>query len=77
MVLDIDRFRDEKSGKGSVESIKENQRKRFKDEKLVDEVTAADEGWRKGKSVILLSIRYGCKEVNIANAKSISFSEYL
>ncbi|KAF6017285.1 hypothetical protein EB796_024414 [Bugula neritina] len=49
MVLDIDRFRDEKSGKGSVESIKENQRKRFKDEKLVDEVTAADEGWRKAR----------------------------
>jgi len=74
MVLDIDRFRDEKSGKGSVESIKENQRKRFKDEKLVDEVTAADEGWRKGKSVILLSVKYGCKlvTIGIANAKSIT-----
>ena len=48
MVLDIDLFRDEKSGPGSADKIKEAQRRRFKDESLVDQVTAADGGWRKG-----------------------------
>lgn len=49
MVLDIDLFRDEKNGPGSADRIKENQRKRFKDESLVDDVTKADAEWRKGR----------------------------
>lgn len=48
MVLDIDLFRDDKSGPGSAERIKDSQRKRFKDEGLVDAVTSADNKWRKG-----------------------------
>lgn len=48
MVLDIDLFRDEKSGPGSADKIKENQKKRFKDVGLVDAVTTADSNWRKG-----------------------------
>ena len=49
MVLDIDLFRDEKSGPGSADKIKQNQKKRFKDEALVDAVTNADSDWRKGE----------------------------
>ncbi|XP_067952165.1 serine--tRNA ligase, cytoplasmic-like [Watersipora subatra] len=49
MVLDIDLFRDEKSGPGSAEKIKEAQRKRFKDESLVDKVTTADASWRQAR----------------------------
>ena len=45
MVLDIELFRSEKGG--DPEKIKENQRKRFKDEGVVDQVVAADEQWRK------------------------------
>jgi len=49
MVLDIDLFRDEKSGPGSADKIKENQKKRFKDVGLVDAVTTADSNWRKAR----------------------------
>ena len=47
MVLDIDRFRPEKGG--NPEAVKENQRKRFSDETMVDKIVTADENWRKGK----------------------------
>ena len=47
MVLDIDRFRPEKGG--NPEAVKENQRKRFSDETMVDKIVAADENWRKGE----------------------------
>ena len=45
MVLDIELFRAEKGG--DPEKIRENQRKRFKDESVVDQVIEADEKWRK------------------------------
>jgi hypothetical protein len=45
MVLSIDLFRPEKGG--DPEKLRENQRKRFKDVKLVDEIVARDEEWRK------------------------------
>ena len=46
MVLDIDKFRQEKGG--NPELVKENQRKRFSDEGMVDRIVEADEKWRKG-----------------------------
>ena len=46
MVLDIDRFRPEKGG--NPQEVKENQRKRYSDESIVDKIVAADENWRKG-----------------------------
>lgn len=62
MVLDIDLLRDEKSGPGSAGKIKEAQKKRFKDEGLVDKVTNADSEWRKGM--------YVCKSFIMINGKS-------
>ncbi|CAH1996565.1 unnamed protein product [Acanthoscelides obtectus] len=44
MVLDLDSFRKDKGG--DPEKIKENQRKRFKDVKLVENVIEKDEYWR-------------------------------
>ena len=66
MVLDIDLFRDEKSGPGSADKIKQNQKKRFKDEALVDAVTNADSDWRKGE------VNFFTKEYNILFAFTIS-----
>lgn len=45
MVLDIDLFREEKGG--NPELIRESQRKRYKDVKLVDDVIDLDQRWRK------------------------------
>lgn len=45
MVLDIDLFRPEKGG--DPEKMRENQRKRFKDVKLVDIIVEKDKEWRK------------------------------
>lgn len=47
MVLDIDLFRNDKGG--DPEKMRENQRKRFKDEKLVDLVVEKDNLWRQRK----------------------------
>lgn len=47
MVLDIDLFREEKGG--NPELIRDSQRKRYKDVKLVDDVIDYDQRWRKGK----------------------------
>jgi seryl-tRNA synthetase len=47
MVLDIDRFRPEKGG--NPQEVKENQRKRYSDESIVDKIVAADENWRKAR----------------------------
>lgn len=44
MVLDIDQFRSEKGG--DPEKVKENQRKRFKDDKTVDQIIELDNTWR-------------------------------
>lgn len=44
MVLDIDLFRTDKGG--DPEKMRENQRKRFKDEKLVDFIVEKDNQWR-------------------------------
>ena len=46
MVLDIDKFRPEKGG--NPQTVKENQRKRFSDENMVNKIVDADENWRKG-----------------------------
>ena len=46
MVLDIDRFRPEKGG--DPKAVKENQRKRYSDENMVDKIVEADEKWRRG-----------------------------
>jgi len=56
MVLDIELFRDEKSGEGAAEKIRENQIKRFKDPKHVDNVVQADEDWRKGALRLQLTL---------------------
>ncbi|XP_068703232.1 serine--tRNA ligase, cytoplasmic-like [Montipora foliosa] len=45
MVLDLDLFRVNKGG--DPEKIRENQSKRYKDTKLVDEIVEADDKWRK------------------------------
>lgn len=45
MVLSIDLFRPEKGG--DPEKMRENQRKRYKDPKLVDQIVQSDEEWRK------------------------------
>ena len=47
MVLDLDLFRKEKGGDPA--KIRENQSKRYKDVKLVDNLVLADVEWRKGK----------------------------
>lgn len=47
MVLNIDLFRPEKGG--DPEKMRENQRKRYKDAKLVDTVVEKDEEWRKAR----------------------------
>lgn len=46
MVLDIDLFRVEKGGDPDV--IRENERKRFRDDERVIRVVECDENWRKG-----------------------------
>lgn len=45
MVIDLEHFRTEKGG--DPEKVRENQRKRFKDDKLVDKVIKKDTEWRK------------------------------
>ena len=45
MVLDLDLFRADKGG--NPDMLRENQRKRFKDPGLVDQVIEYDEQWRK------------------------------
>ena len=47
MVLDIDRFRPEKGG--NPLEVKENQKKRFMDEMMVDKIIRADEKWRRSR----------------------------
>ncbi|VDK67910.1 unnamed protein product [Litomosoides sigmodontis] len=47
MVLDIDLFREEKGG--DPELIRDSQRKRYKDVKLVDDVIDYDQRWRKDR----------------------------
>ena len=47
MVLDVDLFRADKGG--DPEKIRENQRKRFKDVKLVDTIIEKDNLWRQRK----------------------------
>ena len=50
MVLDLDLFRDDKEG-GSVEKMLDNQKRRFKDVALVNNLVEADKEWRKCKFV--------------------------
>lgn len=52
MVLDLDLFRTDKGG--DPETVRETQRKRFKDVTLVDKLVAADTEWRKCKKLFLL-----------------------
>lgn len=47
MVLDIDRFRLKKGG--NPQDVKENQKKRFSDEGMVDKIVDADEKWIKAR----------------------------
>lgn len=47
MVLDIDLFRSDKGG--DPEKMRENQKKRFKDVKLVDLIVEKDLQWRQRK----------------------------
>ena len=47
MVLDIDRFRLKKGG--NPQEVRENQKKRFLDEGMVDKIVDADEKWIKGE----------------------------
>uniref|UniRef100_A0A914VJK9 serine--tRNA ligase n=1 Tax=Plectus sambesii TaxID=2011161 RepID=A0A914VJK9_9BILA len=49
MVLDIEQFRAEKGG--NPENIRESQRQRYKDPKLVDKVIETDEAWRKARFI--------------------------
>ena len=50
MVLDIDLFRSDKGG--DPEKMRENQRKRYKDVKLVDLIVEKDNQWRQCKDNI-------------------------
>ncbi|VDK59246.1 unnamed protein product [Anisakis simplex] len=50
MVLDMDLFREEKGG--NPELIRESQRKRYKDVKLVDRVIDCDQKWRKDRFAV-------------------------
>lgn len=52
MVLDIDLFRADKGG--DPEKMRENQRKRFKDVKLVDLIVEKDSQWRQRKCNLYL-----------------------
>lgn len=63
MVLDIDLFREEKGG--NPEKIRQNQRDRFKDVELVDQVVNNDLKWRQCKlcSVCSLQLIYAILEV--------------
>ena len=47
MVLDIDRFRLKKGG--NPQEVRENQKKRFLDESMVNKIVDADEKWIKGE----------------------------
>lgn len=58
MVLNIDLFRTEKGG--DLAAVRLSQKNRFKDEKLVDSVVAADEAWRKGETVQLSPFSFQC-----------------
>ena len=51
MVLDIELFRAEKGG--DPEKMRENQRKRFKDVKLVDLIVEKDLQWRQRKCSVI------------------------
>ncbi len=51
MVLDIELFRAEKGG--DPEKMRENQRKRFKDVKLVDLIVEKDLQWRQRKYIFM------------------------
>jgi len=48
MTLDIELFRAEKGG--DPEAIRDSQRKRYKDPKVVDAVIEVDQRWRNGES---------------------------
>lgn len=50
MVLDLDLFREDKGG--DPNKMRENQIKRFKDVKLIDNLVLADAEWRKCKLVM-------------------------
>lgn len=50
MVLDIDLFRTDKGG--DPEKMRENQRRRYKDEKLVDLIVEKDNQWRQCKFLL-------------------------
>ena len=47
MVLDLDLFRDDKGG--CLKKVIDNQKKRFSDVKLVENVVESDNSWRKCK----------------------------
>lgn len=49
MVLDLDLFRPDKGG--DIEKVKENQKKRFKNVALVEEVISCDTKWREARHV--------------------------
>ena len=54
MVLDIDLFRSDKGG--DAEKIRENQRKRFKDVQLVDNIVDKDNLWRQREFLLVLGL---------------------
>lgn len=54
MVLDIDLFRADKGG--DPEKMRENQKKRFKDVKLVDLIVEKDLQWRQRKCNLNFSL---------------------
>ena len=55
MVLDIDEFRPEKGG--NPEKIKENQKRRFCDETMVDKVVELDNKWRGARFEVLFTFK--------------------
>ena len=54
MVLDLDLFRADKGG--CPDKIRENQSKRYKDARFVDQVVELDTQWRKRKSLGFLQL---------------------
>lgn len=76
MVLDLDQFRSDKGG--DPETIREIQRKRFKDVTLVDKLVAADTEWRKCERTYLSLVLAKVANVSaVANAANVAPAKFL
>ncbi len=71
MGLDINLFRTDKGG--NPDAVRESLRRRFKDVKIVDEIIAKDEEWRKSRYQLdNLNKEYNKANKEVANKKKES-----